>query len=401
MPELAAESVRGLERTVRGYLPGLTMERHGDHVRVCHGWPADVERIDDLGRRSHERYALAPWNRLYYETDLRERETDSEDATDERDTEYAVSLPSPSDLFARFKRTRDADHAALPVDGITARADPDLFDQFHERIEECKLRANRLEHERYDDLPAEWNPTSEYTTRSQTADVLAAQNDGRKDAHYADFADVVGLRYGTLFTARHTLVTGSFDRTESSRKLARETVGVTDEYQCGECDALLPPVELLQFNSYWLCDECADDRKAPSAVAEARERRFEAFADDLDREDWQAFDGEFHYSIRVWLHYPDDHSRSDERQYFVLVEQGGDEVSMFAASVDRLRERVADLLGQWSEREIIAGRLVGPVPLDVETVHVEDETDADLAPTDVIPQTALSDFDHPSSSGKA
>lgn len=90
------------------------------------------------------------------------------------------------------------------------------------------------------------------------------------------------------------------------------------------------------------------------------------------------------------------------KQFFVTVAQGGDSVSMFAEDAAFLCKRVTDLLDRWSARRIISGRLVGPVPLDVETVHVTDEwTDGDFAATDFVPQAALSDFDGSATSGEA
>jgi len=386
MPEITTESVHTLDREVRDYLPGLAFERRADRVRVGHAWPADVASVDDLQQRDYDDYAFSPWSRCYYETTLVERETD------DGETEYAIDLPAPADLFERFEQARDAAPVDLPTEGIDARIRPGVFKRFHERIEQSKLRANRLANERYDALDLEWNPEGEYTTTDQTADVLEASENGRKSAYYEDFADVVGLRYSTLWNVRHALVSGRFDVTEASGKLARSTVGVEDEHQCVECDALLPPVELLRVGSRWFCDECAVNRRAPTAVASARERRYDEFADGLDAEDYSEFAEEFHYLVRVWWHYPSDHSRYDEKQYFVTVEQGGDTASWFAIERDYLVEKLTEQLERWSERRIIAGRLVGPVPLAPETVHVEDGTDANLSATDVIPQSSLGDF---------
>ncbi len=388
MPELIAETVRGLEREVRDHVPGLVLDRHDDRVRVGHAWPADVQGVEALGLRDHDGYALAPWSRLYYETGLRAREGD------DGEREYAISLPAPEDLFDRFQQARERPPSDLPVAGIDARASRGVFDRFHERIEQEKLRENRLDHERYSDLAPEWSPESDHNQRlNQSADTLEAMAGSRKDAHMVDFEDVVGLRYWSLWTARHALVAGQYDHSEASGKLARRTLGVADEYQCGECDALLPPVELLSFNTYRLCDECAERRQTASAVAEARERREDEFADGLAREDSGEFGEEFHYSVRVWWHYPDEYSRGDEKQYLVSVEQGGVTASWFACDREYLAETLADLLGRWAERRIVAGRLVGPVPLGVGTVHVEDETDAGVSVTDVVPQAALSDFE--------
>jgi hypothetical protein len=393
MPEITAKSVHTLDREVRDYLPGLAFERRADRVRVGHVWPADVASVDDLRQRDYDDYALSPWSRCYYETTLVKRETD------DGETEYVIDLPAPADLFDWFEHARDAAPGDLPTEGIDARVRAGVFKRFHERIEQSKLRANRLANERYDALDPEWNPEGEYTTSDQTADVLEASANGRKSAHYEDFADVVGLRYSTLWNARHALVSGRFDVTEASGKLARATVGVEDDHQCVECDALLPPVELLEIKSHWYCDECAEQRQRPDLIAEARERRYDEFATDLDAEEYSEFGEQYHYSIRVWWHYPSDHSRNDEKQYFVSVEQGGVTASWFALERDYLVDKLAEQLERWSERRILAGRLVGPVPLAPETVHVEDETDADLSATDVIPQSSLGDFEEQDPTG--
>lgn len=396
MPRVSATSVHDLEREVRDYLPGLTMEYHDDRVRVGHAWPENVSGLDGLGLRDHTSYALGTWSRLFYETELKERETtesDDSETTTETVTEYSIELPPPSELFARFQRARDSTPCDLPQEGIDARVGPGVFAGFHERIEECKFRANRLSNERYDDLAPEHNPEGEYTTRDQTADVLEASATGRKDAHYEDFEAVVGLRYSTLFTGRHLLVSGQHDWTDASAKIARETVGVEDEHQCVECDALLPTVELLVVGSPWFCDECADTHRAPNAVDKARENRYEEYGGDLDREDYGEFGDKYHYSVRIVRSRPTEYNSRTEKQYFVMVEQGGDTVSWFATERDYLVEKLSDHLRRWSERRIIAGRLVGAVPLEPEMVHVEDMTDADLSATDVIPQAVLGDFD--------